>query len=161
KVLNNLHQIGIAMFNYEATYKGFPAEAIRDRDGKPLLSWRVTILPYIEQENLYRQFKLDEPWDSPNNIKLVEKMPAIYAPTNGTGKKGETYLRVFTGPNTPFDPARVRPGPSALGPRFADFLDGTSNTFLVAEAAESVPWSKPEELSVDSKKPLPKLGHQF
>ncbi|HEY2910378.1 MAG TPA: DUF1559 domain-containing protein, partial [Gemmataceae bacterium] len=68
--LNNLKQIALSVHNYEATYSKLPANRT-DKDGKPLLSWRVLILPYIEQNNLYQQFKLDEPWDGPNNKKLI------------------------------------------------------------------------------------------
>src|SRR5262245_39481877 len=64
---NNLKEIGLALHNYHAAHNHFPPAAICDKDGQPLLSWRVAILPYIEQANLYRQFKLDEPWDSEHN----------------------------------------------------------------------------------------------
>ena len=124
-----------------------------------MLSWRVAILPYIEQQNLYQQFKFDEPWDSPNNIRLLDKMPAVYALPNRPAKgKGETFFRVFTGPRTPFDLSRNRPGPLSAGLPIVQFTDGTSNTLLVVEAGESVPWTKPDELPFPEKGPLPKLG---
>jgi len=75
---NNLKQMGLAMHNYMDVNKSFPAHAVYSKDGKPLLSWRVMILPYIEQDALYRQFKLDEPWDSDHNKKLMAQMPKIY-----------------------------------------------------------------------------------
>lgn len=156
---NNLRQIGLAMQNYLNTYNAFPGTAICDKDGKPLLSWRVAILPFIEQAPLYNMFKLDEPWDSPNNKKLLGYMPRVYAlPEREAGGKKGTYFRVFTGPMTPFDLAQTRGGPISLGLGINQFTDGTSNTLLVVEAAESVPWTKPEELPFDPKKPLPKLG---
>src|SRR5262249_54155708 len=70
---NNLKQIALAMHNYNDAYNGkLPAHAIYSKDGKkPLLSWRVAILPFIEQDNLYQQFHLDEPWDSEHNKKLI------------------------------------------------------------------------------------------
>src|SRR5207249_2796575 len=74
---NNLKQIGLAMHNYHDTYRHFPPQALTDKNGKPLLSWRVAVLPFIEQDNLYRQFKLDEPWDSEHNRKLLERMPKL------------------------------------------------------------------------------------
>jgi hypothetical protein len=157
EVQNNLKQIGIAMHAYHDAMGALPGPAIVDKTGKPLLSWRVAILPYIEQQNLYRQFKLDEPWDSEHNIKLLDKMPAIYALPTRNAKKGETFFRVFTGPNTPYHPER----PGGAGPRIVEFTDGTSNTILVAEANGSVPWSKPEDLVIDPKKPLPKLGGAY
>ena len=64
----------LALHNYHDAHGHFPAD-VRDKDGKPLLSWRVQILPYLEQERLYKQFKLDEPWDSEHNKKLIDKMP--------------------------------------------------------------------------------------
>jgi hypothetical protein len=127
------------------------------------LSWRVAILPFIEQFALYRQFKLDEPWDSEHNKKLLARMPRVYAPRVGTTKVAHgTFYRVFTGPHTPFNPAGTRRGLVSLGARFpAGFPDGTSNTFLVVEASEAVPWTKPDELAYDAKKAVPKLGGQF
>jgi hypothetical protein len=157
--MNNLRQIGIAMFNHEAAYQTFPNGAICDKTGKPLLSWRVALLPFFEEDNLYKQFKFDEPWDSPNNIKLLDKMPNVYSLPGREAKKGETFIRVFTGQHAAFDLSR--PGGNGSftpGRKIFSFTDGTSNTLLVVEAAESVPWTKPDELPVDPKKTLPKLG---
>jgi hypothetical protein len=159
---NNLKQIGIAMHNYHDTIGALPNAATCDDKNKPLLSWRVSLLPYLDQENLYKQFNLSEPWDGPTNIKLLERMPAVYAlPTRPAKAKGHTYLRVFTGPNASFDPMRNRPGPLSAGLRLSEFTDGTSNTLLVVEAAESVPWTKPDELPFNEKGPLPKLGGTY
>jgi uncharacterized protein (TIGR03067 family) len=143
---NNLKQMLLAMHNYHDAYTTFPAAAICDKNGKPLLSWRVTILPYIEQDALYRQFKLDEPWDSENNKKLLTQMPKIYG-AKGTTK---THYRVFTGKGTMFDGTK--------GIKLTDVTDGTSNTAVVFEAADDVEWTKPEEFEFDAKTPLPKLG---
>jgi hypothetical protein len=162
---NNLKQITLAMINFADTNGGMPANAVVDKAGKPLLSWRVMILPYIEQLALYNQFKFDEPWDSKNNKKLLEKMPKIFAPTI-TGKPAKpntTYYQVFTGPDTPFNPKAIRGfGAVSLGARYpATFTDGTSNTILVAEAHKPVEWTKPDELTYDAKKAIPKLGGLF
>src|SRR5262249_18311678 len=78
---NNLKQIGLAMPNYHDAFRNLPPagiDSVRDRDGKPILSWRVAILPFIEQEALYRQFDLTLPWDHPHNKKLIGRMPSIY-----------------------------------------------------------------------------------
>ncbi len=150
-----LKQIGIAMHNYHGNFNSFPAAAICDTNGKPLLSWRVSILPFIEQDHLYRQFKLDEPWDGPTNKPLLANMPQIYAPVRGrTAEPNCTYYRVLVGPKTLFEDYSRKP-------RFADITDGSSNTFLAVEAGEAVPWTKPEELTYDPNQPLPKLGGMF
>src|SRR5262249_33985180 len=85
-VVNDLKEIALAMHNYYSTLNQWPRAAISGQDGKPLLSWRVAILQFIEQEdanNLYKQFHLDEPWDSEHNKKLIEKMPRLYQGPNG------------------------------------------------------------------------------
>src|SRR5207302_1956982 len=76
---NNLKQMALATINYADAFGRAPAAAICDKNGKPLLSWRVAILPFIEQDNLYKQFHLDEPWDSDHNKKLLARMPNVYA----------------------------------------------------------------------------------
>jgi uncharacterized protein (TIGR03067 family) len=152
---NNLKQIALAMHQYHDTYNHWPMPAIYSKDGKPLLSWRVAILPFVEQNNLYNQFKLNEPWDSPHNKKLLEVIPRIYAPVAGKPKQPHsTYYQVFTGPGTVFE------GEKKL--QIRSISDGTSNTVMVVEAAEAVPWTKPADLPFDAKKKeLPKLGGQL
>ena len=76
--INNLKQIGLAMHNYHDQHKSFPPAYTVDKAGKPLLSWRVLILPYLEQNALYKEFHLDEPWDSPHNRTLIDRMPPTY-----------------------------------------------------------------------------------
>jgi RNA polymerase sigma factor (sigma-70 family) len=153
QVANSLKQLALAMHNYHDQNKNLPPDAIYGKGGKALLSWRVAILPYLEQEALYKQFKLDEPWDSPHNKKLLAKMPKVFAPLAGKAKANTTFFRVFTGKDTVF--------PGKEGIRLQDVLDGTSNTLMIVEAGEAVPWTKPDELPYDAKKPLPKLGGQF
>jgi prepilin-type processing-associated H-X9-DG protein len=150
---NNLKQIALAMHNYHDTFGSFPAAAICDKNGKPMLSWRVAILPFIEQDNLYKQFHLDEPWDSDHNKKLLAHMPKTYE-LPGVNKPGETdtYYRVFYNNGALFDLRK--------GVKITQITDGTSNTIMCAEAAEGVPWSKPDDLEYDPNKPLPKLGKQ-
>ncbi len=77
-----MKQFGLALHNYYDTNHCLPPAPLVDAKGKPLLSWRVAILPFLEQDNLYRQFKLDEPWDSEHNKKLISKMPKIYQGLN-------------------------------------------------------------------------------
>ncbi|HJT78937.1 MAG TPA: DUF1559 domain-containing protein, partial [Gemmataceae bacterium] len=150
---NNLRQIGIAMHNYNDTYGHLPTQAIYGKDGKPLLSWRVAILPFIEQEALYRQFHLDEPWDSAHNKALLVKMPKTYALPGREGTT-TTFYQAFVGPGAFFEDRKELRIP-------ADFRDGTSNTILCVTAADAVPWTKPEDLPFDPARPLPKLGGHF
>ena len=154
--VNNLKQIGVAMHAYHDAHKTFPAHAIYGKDGKaPLLSWREAILPYLGEQALYDEFKLDEPWDSKHNKKLIAMMPKLYEPL-GLGVKGEglTYYQVFTGPDTLFDGAKKS--------RFRDISDGTSNTLLAIEAKDSVVWTQPADLKFPrAKEKLPAVGGLF
>ncbi len=150
--MNNLKQMSLAMINLADSNQGvMPAAAICSKEGKPLLSWRVAILPYIEQQDLYKQFHLDEPWDSEHNKKLLAKMPKIYLSPNGEPGGTMTHYRVFHGPGAAFE--------GKEGVKFpASFTDGTSNTILIVEAQDAAPWTKPDELSFDPKKDVPPLG---
>jgi Protein of unknown function (DUF1559) len=113
-------------------------------DGKPLLSWRVLLLPYIEQDDLYKEFKLEEPWDSEHNLRLLDRMPATYAAPGYKRKRlppHHTVCHVFVGPGTAFE------GPGGLP--WKDFPDGMSSTLLIVEAGDPVPWTKPANLVFD------------
>ncbi len=146
----NLSEIGLALHTYHNDFNTFPAAAITDKDGKPLLSWRVAILPYLEQ-NLFNQFKHDEPWDSPHNKALLKHMPRIYGPPGlAGGEPVGTYYQAFVGTGAAFELTEKL--------SVAKFRDGTHLTIMIAEASEPVPWTKPEDLPYDDKKPLPKVG---
>jgi prepilin-type processing-associated H-X9-DG protein len=151
---NNLKEIGIAFHGYAAHHDEKWAEDLTDKDGKVLLSWRVSLLPYVEALDLYKRFKLNEPWDSEHNKKLIAEMPKIYAPVRGKAKPGETYYQRFVGKGALFNE------------RGSDYTipaipDGTSNTALVVEAGDPVIWTKPQDLPFNKKAPLPKLGGLF
>jgi Protein of unknown function (DUF1559) len=148
--VNNLKQIVLAYHNYNDTNGELPTNQL-STDGKPLLSWRVQILPYIEQDQLYKQFKLDEPWDSEHNKKLIDKMPELFAPVRGKADPGMTFYQAFGGSNGWLKKGAKIP---------ASFPDGTSNTFVCAEAAKPVIWTKPDDLVFDGKK-VPALGGMF
>lgn len=151
-----LKQIGLAIHAHHDATSAFPT-AIVDNTGKPLLSWRVAILPYLGHDNLYRQFKLNEPWDSTHNKALVQQMPKQYAPPR-TDTFGYTFYRGFSGPGTWLPPSN---GPRPQATRFTSFTDGLSNTILVAEAAEAVVWTKPDEIAFDPLKSVPAIGGVF
>jgi hypothetical protein len=150
---NNLKQIGLAIHNYHDVHRHLPSD-IRGKDGKALLSWRVAILPFLEADQLYREFKLDEAWDSEHNKKLLASMPKVYAPTGvDTKEMHATFYQGFVGKGTIFEEkAKIS---------LANIQDGTSNTLMVTEAAEAVPWSKPADMTYDPQQPLPKLGCLF
>ena len=156
---NNLKQMALAMMSYEAANGTLPPGGIVDPlkpqgEQKPLLSWRVAILPYIGQQNLYSQFKLNEPWDSPNNLRLLSQMPNVYNCPATQTKSGETVYQVFVGKGAAFDKTR--------GHRIQTFVDGASNTILIVEAAKAVPWTKPDDVPFDPSKPiLPLMSTSF
>ena len=119
--INNLKQIGLAMHNYHARHKTFPPAYTVDKDGKPLLSWRVLILPYLEQDALYKEFHLDEPWDSEHNRALIDRMPTTYLCPGGSSKRADrgktTYLTRAARRRSFRDPKASRSRRSPMGPR--------------------------------------------
>ena len=149
--MNNMRQICLASLNYESAYMKFPSNIV-DEDGKPLLSWRVAILPFIEQNALYNEFHLDEPWDSDHNIKLLDRMPASFRSPNVDSDTKTVYLG-FEGEGTMQDPDEKKLG-------FGDITDGSSNTILAVEANENaaIEWSKPQDLELDKDRPGKDVG---
>lgn len=220
---NNIKQIMLAMHNYADTYGGkFPPAVIYGRDGKGKVphSWRVELLPYLEQEALYRAYQFDEPWDSDANKKVLAQMPAVFRDPSADRKSTSSAYYVMVGkvaekkkgeegggagaaPPMPMGGGAAPPGgvggAGAAGPaggvpatpatgglpagafgvvvpvdtslptafskkdgiRFAEILDGTSNTIAVVEAKRDIPWTKPEDISYDPKGKAPKLGGYF
>jgi hypothetical protein len=151
----NLQLISIALHKYHQVAGNFPPAAYCSEDGEPLLSWRVSILPYVGEEKLFKQFKLNERWDSDHNKKLALQMPAIFQLPGDKAKyqSPSTYYQAFVGARAAFEPKGVV--------RVPDILDGLSNTIWLAEAKSSVPWTKPEDISYDWTKAPPKLGNHF
>src|SRR5262249_40333472 len=122
------------------------------------LSWRVHILPFVEEDLLYHQFRLDEPWDSPNNIRLLDRVPRVYVLPNVPLVAGMTHYRGFSSPGAVFDRRLVvnqsRPPKEVLN--LSGFKDSTSNTILVVEAGDPVEWTKPDDLDASPGRPFPK-----
>lgn len=153
--LNQIRNIALAMHNYESALGSFPARAKLGKDGRSLLSWRVQILPFLEQAELYNQFHHDEPWDSEHNIKLVQKMPEIYADVfpagNENNQQGRTLFQIPVAAGTLFGAAEA--------PKFRDVSDGADVTILVGHVARkhAVIWTKPADWEVDLDQPTAKL----
>jgi prepilin-type processing-associated H-X9-DG protein len=179
---NNLKQIALAVHNYESSYDKLPGN-ICTKGGdepKPLLSWRVAILPYMDEEELYKKFNLNEPWDSPNNKKLIPLIPKVYAnpafedDTKGSVTIKTTNVKIPAGKpalsaegRTPYlAPAfKKRGGLHTMLPTFpgesrtfANISDGMSNTIMVLECPDSEIWTKPADLIIDPDGKLPKMG---
>jgi hypothetical protein len=167
---NNLRQIGVAIANYKDGFQRLPPAIAYTPEGKPHVSWRVLLLPYLEEEALFHEYRLDEPWDSPENLGLQGRMPRIYRspyPDTSTDPT-KTYYRVFAGHRTPLGGGAPRPGSnfrqllSGFGEhgivQIGVFSQGRpfgepakeSETILVVEAKEPVPWTKPEELDAET-----------
>ncbi|PHS18464.1 MAG: hypothetical protein COA78_02235 [Blastopirellula sp.] len=139
---NNLKQIGLALHNYHDIHGSFPPPYLADADGTPMHSWRVLILPFIEEVARYKKYDFDEPWNGPNNIKLLDPMPDVYrCPSIHHDKQHENctcYLAVV-GPDCIWSEEQTR--------TFADIVDGSSNTALLTEFGESETlWLEPSDM---------------
>ncbi len=150
---NNLKMIGLAIHNYHAAYNRLPPRAITDADGNPLLSWRVSLLPFMEQQALYDQFHLDEPWDSPHNLPLSEIVVPTYVDPSAASLGNQT---VFSSPAG----AESILGEVGQDRSFRDVRDGLSNTLMVVEVApeRAVVWSQPEDIAFNPVAPLAVTG---
>src|SRR6056297_2173073 len=144
--ISNLQQIASALNAYAADYGSYPLAPL-DAQGAPLHSWRVLLLPYLNEDDLYARFDLSKPWHAAKNQELSFQMPAVYRPAAqaATSFEHETHYVLITGPNTLF------PTPDqALGP--ADVIDAPSQTILVGETARRIgsnrSWIEPDDLDV-------------
>ena len=141
--MNNMKQLILGLLNYESTYRDFPAQAICDPNGKPLLSWRVAILPYVEEQALYNEFHLDEPWDSPHNIKLLPRMPEMMldpSTRNLEAADGKTHYLGVAGQGALFSG-------QPKGTSIRKITDGMSKTIAIVQVNDdhAVAWTKPED----------------
>lgn len=130
----------MAVANYESTYGNLPPAYVLGPDGEPWHSWRVLILPYIEEQKLFEEYRFDEPWDGPHNRTLAARMPKIFRFHNRTepGQTTTNYLAVV-GPHTMW--------PGVDGRKYADVTDGTANTVLIVEnRGLGVNWMEPRDL---------------
>lgn len=172
--MNNLKQIMLALHNYHDAHKHFPPAVVMGPDGKTPHSWRVELLPYLDHKALYEEYKMDEPWDSENNKKVLAKMPSVFRSPDDDGPPNNTSYFAVVGKNTAFGKISAGAaagafggeglaggfgavGSSKGGVRIRDITDGTSNTVAVVEAKRDIPWTKPEDIKYDGKQ-LPKFG---
>ena len=147
--MNNMKQLGLGLMNYHDAMNAFPAAAAGQKPKQPPVSWRVLVLPYVEQEALYKQYHFDEPWDSENNKKLIPLMPKVFsAPGSKKASDGKTNYLAVVG-----DAYALA---ADKGRRLQEITDGTSNTILLVEASDekAVPWTKPDDFTPDKTKPI-------
>jgi hypothetical protein len=140
---NNLRQVALACLNFESVHGRFPSNMI-DSNEKPLLSWRVAILPYLEAKELYDKFRHDEPWNSEHNIALAAEMPDVFS-SPGFDNKLKTLIQGLDATGTVFE--------SGKKVTFGQMTDGSSNTILCVESGEkeAVIWTKPQDLDQGTK----------
>lgn len=139
---SNLKTIALALHNYNDRWKSFPPPFIADKDGKPMHSWRVLILPYMDERPLYESYDFSKPWDAAENRRVLERRPYVYTcpSDNFAAPNATSYVGVF-GAGCMFDPAAPV--------RLRDVKDGTTNTLMVGEAVDvNIPWTKPEDIDV-------------
>ncbi len=146
--INNLRQLTLGLLNFESATKRFPVA------GKNGLSWRVHILPYLEEQKLHEQFHLDEPWDSPHNKSLIEEMPAVFRDPSSQAERGRTTYLAIRGT----DPIIAQ---GENGVALADIRDGTSTTILLVAADDdrAVIWTKPDDFDWQAAEPVAGLGN--
>ncbi len=152
---NNIRRIAIASHNFENAHMSLPPSNGNSKRGNGL-SWRVHILPFIEQQHLFDQFDFDQPWDSPHNLSLLPKMPDVYKSLGSLEvvEEGHTLFQ------RPMGNGAIDPG-NGERQQFGSIVDGTSNTIMIVEvdASESVPWTKPDDYQFDPNNPLRGLGN--
>ena len=154
---DQLKRLGMALQEYHEQHEHFPAAAITDKSGKPLLSWRVAILPQLGYRSLHDRFHLDEPWDNPHNRARGRDALGLRLPGLADRRGFVTGYQVVVGP---------KPEPTSVGTLFdwargveiREVLDGTSNTLMVVEADRAIPWTQPGDPSFHRDGPLPSFG---
>ncbi|MBL4883335.1 MAG: DUF1559 domain-containing protein [Planctomycetaceae bacterium] len=146
--MNNLRNINVALLDFRTKNGHFPPAVVMGPDGKTPYSWRVALLPFLDQAALYKQYRLNEPWDSEHNMKLAKVVVPVYHNPNDDKPTNSSYFAVV-GKNTLFG--------NTEGSRFRDITDGVSNVIALVEAKRDIPWTKPEDIKYDGEK-IPKFG---
>ncbi len=168
--VHNLTKLNQALLNYHAANGHFPPASKNvvnqvsfDGPGKikpfPKFSWRVELLPWLGEHELYRQYRFDEPWDSEQNKKLLAKMPDVYrsALDPSDSQNSAFYAVVSESKRQVGEPEYSTLFGNPAGSKYSDVHDGTANTIALVELDLKIPWTKPEDLQYDPDQPLPKL----
>jgi|688.fasta_scaffold10443_4 hypothetical protein len=152
----NLETLAIALHSYEAVHRRIPARVVKDKSDRPLLSWRVLLLPYIGEEELYSQFHLDEPWDSEHNKKLLQRMPSVYGNPQADLPQGYTTYIAPHGMAERKDQTAWDIEPLMM----RQISDGLANTAAIVEVQpqSAVPWTKPEDFDLRERELLDFIG---
>ncbi|MGE3313544.1 MAG: DUF1559 domain-containing protein [Planctomycetaceae bacterium] len=157
--LNRIRNTGLALEEYHATYNSFPPAFIADANGKPMHSWRVLILPYLDQAALYKRYRFDEPWDGPNNSQLRDDLSffkEFECPETAGQMPGHTSFLVVVGPETVF--------PGSTSTRYEDITDGATTLLLVEVENSGIHWMEPRDLhfeQVIAEKSVVSSKHEF
>jgi hypothetical protein len=145
--IRNLEQIASALNAYAADYGTYPLPIVRDANGRAMHSWRVAILPYLNEHDLYKQYDFNKPWDDPENLVVAESAPRVYTGTNqGVWTGAQCYYHLVTGDRTIF------PKSGPLSPKRIN--DDPAKTALVVEGmskfSSTSAWTEPTELDFQS-----------
>ena len=148
----NLRQLGLAIHNHESAYNRIPSSVIVDPNSGEKRSWRIDVLPFMKEMELWREYRRDQPWDSEHNLKLIEKMPALFRHPESKAPPGHTVYQMVHGEEIGF---RTQESMT-----FNEVTDGLSNTLMFVEVEDkfAVPWTKPEDVEIDPDNPWPPLG---
>jgi hypothetical protein len=163
---NHMKQILLAIHNFESSYGFLPPAVIYGPDGKPWHSWRTLLLPFLDQNELFKRYDFSQPWDSPKNKAVVETVvPVFQDPVYGKSTQPMTHYAALVGERAMFRPsgakitdtARPLDNLKAGGRSFAEITDGTSNTIMIAPVSpdRKIPWAKPEDIVFDANFPDP------
>jgi hypothetical protein len=160
KSFMNLREVGFGLAHYHADFDRFPPAVLgwasAAGTGQSIVephSWRVALLPYLEQKDLYKAYDQRQTWDAPANRAVLSRMPEVYFAPGGVAQKDSTHYQAVVGPNTMFDPVAFAAG----CPRSEAAEDG-SHTILIVEAERPVLWTKPEDLEWTPGQAVPRLG---
>jgi hypothetical protein len=154
--INKVKNIATALLAYHKDKGKFPPAATLSKEGKPLLSWRVQILPYLGHNFLYKQFRQNEPWDSEHNKKFIRRIPPSFRETQDDLNKGTTPFQAPVGIATLFNPG-------GTGTNSIQIINELSNTIMLVKVPEdkTAIWTKPEDWEIDISLPAKDLLKGF